>query len=559
MKSLNHRHIAALLLAAVITLGMNSCSSSDDLNEATTKNSIPVNGISFGEDAALSRAAIQADTVRQNLGNGMYMEAVVTPDKVTATQTRTANVVTSLNNVLVCVYVNGSLYKQITTSVSGGQITDLELPTGKTFNLEFYAHADGSALPSVDSDGTITDTGTDLMHGEITDVILENDGTDLFGTLAAGFTFKHVYARACVSLTNTQATVTAATTASINSGAAATSAVVNMSNGSISSVTGTPESDLSDSFSTVGTNTVTSGYSYFIANPSASSITISLPSFTTNGVTFTNKSLTMNNKHFSNGSSYNVKVNLKLGTFSADVLAYTWDKGKTNAKTFTITSLKGDGTTPVSWSVDSNSSTSWATTVVSDNTITVTPNSVNFNADRDGIITLKNANGLSCAIFLDQPNSKPQFVYTIQKTSSDTPLASLLALGSNQGFTQNSIINIKSDVDDTTWAAWMTYKGVTSATTQVILNVSFYDASNNRELGPHFINISKTTSPNISFTIADIQNSLEYQLVKTGSLTYTSGSTYKMSFIVDSSTPAYIPSNGLGTAGTSSDMLWFTY
>jgi hypothetical protein len=298
--------IAMSMFCAVFTI--TSCSTSDGLNGKTASISIPVNGESFGDDVS-SRAAAKVDTVRQSLGDGVTMEATIAPE--TAVQTRSGNTVADGTQVLVAVYKGSTYYRSLTASISSGKISNLELPTGESLNLKFYAHADKSSLPTATSDGKITDTNTDLMYGHIDGVTLDSNGNVTAGNLSNGFTFKHVYTRARFNIATDYGTITAAGTATMGKAVANTQAVVNLSTGSIESKSGTPSSDYSYTFSGLST-----GYQNFISSGNAGFIVLPSLSLTYDCGSKTYGTFNTLNGAFANGKSYNAKISLKVTTYN---------------------------------------------------------------------------------------------------------------------------------------------------------------------------------------------------------------------------------------------------
>jgi hypothetical protein len=316
--------IAASMFCAAFT--MTSCSSSDGLDGKTTSISIPVNGESFGDDVS-SRTAAKVDTVRQSLGNGVVLEATIAPDG--AVQTRSANTVTDGTQVLVAVYKGSTYYRSLTASISSGKISNLELPINTSLNLRFYAHADKSSLPTATSDGKITDTNTDLMYGHIDGVTLDSNGNVTAGNLSSGFTFKHLYTRARVTMTTTAGKITALSGLNLTGSPIKYSSVkVNLYDGTLSNYSSNANSQSFTIPTTLDAASITTGYSNFIVNPSVTPA-LGFSSVTASNVAYTNKSMNLNSA-LTNGHSYTIGMNLKIPTYNIVYNASSGDTGVSN-------------------------------------------------------------------------------------------------------------------------------------------------------------------------------------------------------------------------------------
>jgi uncharacterized repeat protein (TIGR02543 family) len=302
-----------MFLALPIAITLTSCDNNNELRNGNTANiSIPVNGETFGDEVS-TRATEKPDTVRQNLGNGVIMEVSVTPDK--AVQTRTANTVADNTQVLVAVYKGSTYYRSLTASISSGKISNLELPTGVSINLKFYAHGDKSAVPNTLISGKFTDTNTDLMYGHIDGVTLDSNGNDTSNQLSNGFTFKHLYTRARIEMTSSAGTISALSGLNLSgngSSNVARQVSVNLSDGTLSNLCNNTNI-VNFSTPTLSVNPITTGYQYFIANTAVPYLVYS--GITVNTIAYAAKKIALN-KALSNGISYTVKISLKVPTYN---------------------------------------------------------------------------------------------------------------------------------------------------------------------------------------------------------------------------------------------------
>jgi uncharacterized repeat protein (TIGR02543 family) len=327
-----------VLSALSVAFTMTSCSSTESLEEKAATISIPVNGESFGDEVESRAETTKADTIKQNLGNGAVMEVYITPDGA-AVQTRAANNVADNTPVLVAIYKGSTYYRTLTASISSGKISNVQLPTGESLNLRFYAHADKSSLPTATSDGKITDTNTDLMYGHIDGLTLDSNGNATAGNISNGFSFKHLFTRACIALTTSAGKITALSGLNLTGTPVNyTSAVVNLYNAALSNLTGSNNTQ-SYTTPTLGNATVTTAYKNFIVNSSVAP-KLSFTSITANTVTSTNKSVTLSGA-LSNGKSYKISVNIKIPTYK---VIYNASSGVTGVTSLPSSQTKTVGT-----------------------------------------------------------------------------------------------------------------------------------------------------------------------------------------------------------------------